>query len=188
MFSNKEHFRGEMQNAIDRVRYQTGVIEPERIFIDNVPFEREEWTKLRESDFMMENFDMVLWLKRMGLSIVEEVVPREVNGYKVNFIFELTPSSLTHMHCYEAWLDAYFNISLLCEDAKKRTGFSQRHVFDLGGRIFDDGLPDVTFRNYVTNRDKEIIEDMVLSICRAANEHDRKKAEEFYEGLKPVSL
>lgn len=169
--SNKEHFRRELQNAIDRERYQTGAFEPERIFIDDVPFEREEWTKLRDSDFMMENFDMVLWLKKMGLSIIEEVVPREVNGYKVKFIFELTPS----MHHYEAWLDAYFNISLLCEDVKKCTSFSQRHVFDLGGRTFDDGLPDVPFRHYVTNRDKEIIEDMVLSICRAANEHDRKK-------------
>ena len=91
ILSNKERFRGEIQNAVDRVRYQTGVVEPERIFIDDVPFEREEWTKLRDSDFMMENFDMVLWLKKMGLGIIQEVVPREVNGYKVKFIFELTP-------------------------------------------------------------------------------------------------
>ena len=84
------NWREVLQRAVDEAKAKTGEIQPERIFIDGLAFEREEWTSLRCNDYIMEHFDLVLELKRLGASVIADLIPESINGYRVKFIFEIT--------------------------------------------------------------------------------------------------
>ena len=153
-----------MQRSIDNARSDSGVTEPERIFITDdvstVPFERSEWTKLRDHRWLMDHFDLVMEIKRTGLFVAGDLIPKSINGYSVKPLFEVTPPELV----YEGCVDVYFCI-MISRVSGGSTSFSKRVVFDLNGRECDD-----FFKEYVGYRIRETFEQFLLQVCRRANE------------------
>ena len=153
-----------MQRSIDEAKLESGVMEPERIFmtdnVSTVPFERSEWTKLRDNRWLMDHFDLVMEIKRTGLFVMGDLIPKSINGYSVKWVFEVTPPEFV----YEGCADVYFCI-MLSRDSGGSTSYSKRVVFDLNGRECDD-----FFKKYVGCRIRETFEQLLLQVCRRANE------------------
>lgn len=91
-------FEEVLQKAIDKQRAENGIVMPEYVFIYDTPFSKTEYTQLRESKYLMDNFDVVADLKRIGLKIADELLPRSINGYMVRYILELTPSEFVYQN------------------------------------------------------------------------------------------
>lgn len=153
-----------MQRSIDETRSDSGVTEPERIFmtddVSTVPFERSEWTKLRDHRWLMDHFDLVMEIKRTGLFVARDLIPKSINGYSVKPLFEVTPPELV----YEGCVDVHFCIMLSGVHGGPTT-FEKRMIFDLNGRECDD-----FFKAYVGTRIRETFEQLLLQVCRRANE------------------
>lgn len=153
-----------MQRSIDEARSDSGVTEPERIFMADdvsiVSFERAEWTNLRDSRWLMDHFDLVMEIKRTGLFVVGDLIPTSINGYSVKWLFEVTPP----VFVYEGCIDVRFCIMLSGVSGGPET-FDKRVIFDLNGRECDD-----FFKAYVGNRIRETFEQLLLLVCRHANE------------------
>ena len=142
----------------------SGAMEPERIFITDdvstVSFERSEWTKLRDNRWLMDHFDLVMEIKRTGLFVAGDLIPKSINEYSVKPLFEVTPPEFV----YEGCVDVYFCI-MLSGVPGGSTNFDKRVVFDLNGRECDD-----FFKKYVGYRIRETFEQLLLQVCRRANE------------------
>lgn len=159
-----------LQKTIDKQRFETGIIKPEYVYIDDVPFSKTECTQLRESKYLMDNFDVVADLKRDGLKIADELLPRSVNGYMVRYVLELTPSGIG----YQSVVNVYARVSLFCNGTGKPTAFHERHAFDLGDAKRSDGSKNESFYHHINTRYRSIFEHLLHSVCRFAN----KKYEE----------
>ena len=112
-------FNEVLQKAIDKQRAENGIVKPEYVFVDDVPFSKTEYTQLMESRYFMDDFDVVADLKRDGLKIADELLPRSINGYLVRYVLELTPSEFvtirTSSMCMSACLySAMVQVSLRC--------------------------------------------------------------------------
>lgn len=157
-------WREKMQRSIDEARCDSGVMEPERIFMADdvsiVSFERSEWTKLRDNGWLMDHFDLVMEIKRTGLFVVGDLIPTSINGYSVEWVFEVTPPEFV----YEGCADVHFCIMLSGVHGGPTT-FDKRIIFDLNGRECDD-----FFKRYVGTRIRETFEQLLLLVCRRANE------------------
>ena len=162
----KRNWRETLQHAVDEVKAKTGEFQPERIFIDDVPFEREEWTSLRCNDYVMEHFDLVLELKRLGTSIVADLLPESINGYKVKFIFEITLCDIVRTEC----VNVRYIASLYCNGAGKATAFGRIETFDLNLE-----KPDEYFTNMTRFRIESETDQLLHCLCRAANEKRREE-------------
>ena len=153
-----------MQRSIDEAKLESGVMEPERIFITDdvstVPFERSEWTKLQDHRWLMDHFDLVMEIKRTGLFVMGDLIPKSINGYSVKPLFEVTPPEFV----YEGCTDVYFCI-MVSGVSGGPTGFNKRIIFDLNGRECDD-----FFKEHVGYRIRETFEQLLLQVCRRANE------------------
>ena len=163
------NWREALQRAVDEAKAKTGEIQPQWIFIDGLPFEQTEWTALRCNDYIMDHFDLVLELKRLGSSMISDIIPDTINGYKVKFIFEITPSEMVRTGC----VDVRYIASLYCNGAGKATAFGRLEAFDLG---FDKA--DEYFRHFTRMARFRIEEDtqkLLLCLCRAANEKRREE-------------
>lgn len=160
------NWREALQRAVDEAKAKTGEIQPQWIFIDGLPFEQTEWTALRCNDYIMEHFDLVLELKRLGMSTVSDIIPDTINGYKVNFIFEVTPPEVVRTGC----ANVRFIASLYCNGAGKATAFGKLETFDL---YYDKA--DECFTRMTRFRIEEDIEKLLHCLCRAANEKRREE-------------
>ena len=153
-----------MQRSIDEAKLESGVMEPERIFmtddVSTVPFERSEWTKLRDHRWVMDHFDLVMEIKRTGLFVMGDLIPKSINRYSVKPFFEVAPPEFV----YEGCIDVRFCIMLSGVSGGPET-FDKRVIFDLNGRECDD-----FFKAYVGNRIRETFEQLLLLVCRRANE------------------
>lgn len=151
-----------MQRSIDEARSDSGIMEPERIFMADgvsiVPFEKLEWTRLRDHRWLMDHFDLVMEIKRAGLSIMRDLIPTSINGYSVKPFFEVTPPEFV----YEGCVNVYFAI-MLSGISGGSTGFNERMIFDLNGRECDN-----FFKEYVGCRVRETFEQLLLQVCRRA--------------------
>lgn len=158
------NWREMMQRSIDNARSDSGVTDPERIFmaddISIVSFERAEWTRLRDSRWLMDHFDLVMEIKRTGLFVAGDLIPTSINGYSVKWVFEVTSPEFV----YEGCVDVHFCI-MLSDVSGGYTGFNKRMIFDLNGRECDD-----FFKAYVGTRIRETFEELLLQVCRRANE------------------
>lgn len=154
-----------LQKAIDKQKAETGIMKPEYVFIYDAPFSKTEYTQLRESKYLMDNFDVVADLKRGGLKIADELLPRSINGYMVRYLLELTPSGFD----YQNIIYAHVCISLFCNGAGKPTTFHDRHAFDLSNAKRSDGSQNESFYNYVNTRYHSIFEHLLHSACMFAN-------------------
>lgn len=153
-----------MQRSIDEAKLKSGVTEPERIFMADdvliVSFERAEWTKLRDHRWLMDHFDLVMEIKRTGLFVAGDLIPTSINGYSVKCLFEVTPPEFV----YEGCVDVHFCIMLSGVHGRP-TSFNKRMIFDLNGRECDD-----FFKAYVGTRIRETFEQLLLLVCKRANE------------------
>lgn len=176
-------WREALQRAVDEAKAKTGEIQPQWIFIDGLPFEQTEWTALRCNDYIMDHFDLVLELKRLGTSMISDIIPDTINGYKVKFIFEITPSKIVRTGC----VDVRYIASIYRNGyGSKATAFGRLEAFDLG---FDKA--DEYFRHFTRMARFRIEEDtqkLLLCLCRAANEKRREEDSQFYKNLKPVEF
>lgn len=155
-----------LQKAIDKQRAETGVMDPEYVFICDAPFTKTEYTQLMESKYLMDDFDVVADLKRSGLKIADELLPRSVNGYLVRYVLELTPLELD----YQNVINVYVRVSLFCNGAGKPTTFHERHAFDISdAKMFPDGSKNESFYNHANTRYRGIFEHLLYSVCRFAN-------------------
>lgn len=114
-----------LQKAIDKQRAENGLVKPEYVFIHDVTFSKAECTKFRESEYLMDSFDVIVDLKRCGLKIADEFLPRSINGYPVRYILEFTPWELD----YQNVVNVYICVSLFFNGAGKPTTFHERHAF-----------------------------------------------------------
>lgn len=158
-------FNEVLQKAIDKQRAETGIMEPEYVFIYDAPFSKTEYTQLRESKYLMDNFDAVADLKRSGLKIADELLPRSINGYMVQYILELTPCELG----YQNIVNVYVCVSLFCNGAGKPTTFHERHAFDLSDAKRSDGSKNEGFYHHVNTRYRSIFEHLLHTACMFAN-------------------
>lgn len=153
-----------MQRSINEAKFRSGGTEPERIFmtddVSTIPFERSEWTKLRDHQCIMDHFDLVMEIKRTGLFVAGDLIPTSINGYSVKCYFEVTPPEFV----YEGCVDVYFCI-MLSGVSGGSTTFNKRMIFDLNGRECDD-----FFKEYIGYRVRETFEQLLLQVCRRANE------------------
>lgn len=173
------NWREALQRSVDEVKAKTGEIQPERIFIDGVSFERTEWTALRCNDYIMEHFDLVLEIKRLGTSTIADIIPDTINGYKVKFIFEVTPPEFVRTGC----VTVRFIASIYCNGAGKATAFGRLETFDL-----DFERADEYFTRMTRFRIEDDTKKLLLCLCRAANEKRREEESQFYKNLKPVTF
>jgi hypothetical protein len=162
-----------MQKAIDDATAETGTAEPERIFIDGVPFEKGEYTSLRHSKSIMNDFDLVLNLKRKGLAFGEELLPKSINGYPVRYIFELTPADFG----YEDSFNVHACVSILSNRTRKSTAFSERRSYSLVFAKGRDGSVNKDFYDFLETEFRMIFERLLHAACRSANEHWREENE-----------
>ena len=158
-------FNEALQKAIDKQRFETGVVEPECVFIHDTPFSKTEYTKLMESEYLMDNFDVVIDLKRDGLKIADELLPSSINGYQVRYVLELTPSGLG----YQNVVNVYVCVSLFCNDASKPTTFHEQHAFDLLDAKRSDGSKNESFYHHANTRYRSIFEHLLHTACMFAN-------------------
>lgn len=167
-------WREQMQRSIDEARFRSGATDPERIFMTDdvsiVSFERSEWTKLRDHRWLMDHFDLVMEIKRTGLFVAGDLIPKSINGYSVGCLFEVTPPEFV----YEGCVDVHFCI-MLSIGTGGSTSFNERLIFDLNGRERDD-----FFKEYVGCRIRETFEQLLLRVCRYANS---KRMDEKIRGL-----
>lgn len=154
-----------LQKAIDKQGFENGIVNPECVFVDDVPFSKTEYTQLRESEYLMGNFDVVADLKRSGLKIADELLPKSINGYLVRYVLELTPSEFN----YQNVINVYASVLLFCNGAGKPTTFHERHAFDLYDAKRSDGSNNESFYHYVNARYRSIFEHLLHSVCRFAN-------------------
>lgn len=171
------NWRAELQHAVDEAKAKTGEVEPQWVFIDGLAFEKTEWTSLRCNDYIMEHFDLVLELKRLGTSTIADIIPDTINDYKVKFIFEITPPEFVRTGC----VNVRYIASLYCNGAGKATAFGRLETFDLN---FEK--PDEYFTRMTRFRIEEDTQKLLLCLCRAANEKRREEESQFYKNLKPV--
>ena len=155
-----------LQKAIDKQRFETGIIKPKYVFIYDAPFSKTECDQLRESKYLMDNFDVVADLKREGLKIAGDLLPSSVNGYMVRYVLELTPSEFG----YQNVVNVYVCVSLFCNGAGRPTTFHERHAFDLADAKQSDGSKNESFYNHANTRYRSIFEHLLHSVCRFANE------------------
>ena len=160
------NWRAELQHAVDEAKAKTGEIQPERIFIDGLAFEKTEWTSLRCNDYIMEHFDLVLELKRLGASVIVDLIPESINGYRVKFIFEITSAEVVRTGC----VNVRYIASLHCNGTGKATAFGRIEAFDLNLE-----KPDEYFTRMARFRIESETEQLLHCLCRAANEHWRKE-------------
>lgn len=154
-----------LQKAIDKQRFETGIMKPEYLFIYDAPFTKTECTQLRESKYLMDNFDVVADLKRSGLKIADELLPRSINGYPVRYILEFTPWELG----YQNVVNVYICVSLFCNGAGKPTTFHERHAFDLNDAKRSDGSKNESFYHHANTRYRGIFEHLLHTACMFAN-------------------
>lgn len=155
-----------LQKAIDKQRAETGLVQPEYVFVCDAPFSKTEYTQLRESKYLMDNFDVVADLKRSGLKIADELLPSSINGYMVRYILELTPLELG----YQNGVNVYVCVSLFCNGAGKPTTFHERHAFDISdAKMFPDGSKNESFYNHANTRYRSIFEHLLHTTCMFAN-------------------
>lgn len=155
-----------LQKAIDKQKAETGIMEPEYVFVNDAPFSKTEYTQLRESKYMMDNFDVVADLKRGGLKIADELLPKSINGYMVRYVLELTPSEFV----YPNILNVHVCVSLFSNNGTgKPTTFHERHAFDLSDAKRYDGSTNESFYHYVNTGCRNIFEHLLHSVCRFAN-------------------
>ena len=166
-----------MQKAIDDATAETGITEPERIFIDGVPFEKWEYTNLRHSKSIMKDFDLVIDLKRKGLAIAEESLPKSINGYPVRYIFEFTPAEFGYKDSFEV----HARVSILSNRTRKSTAFSERRSYSLVFAKGHDGSVNKDFYDYLENEFRMIFERLLRAACRSANEYWRAENEKNYK-------
>ena len=154
-----------LQKAIDKQRFETGIIEPECVFICDAPFSKTEYTQLRESKYLMDNFDVVADLKRSGLKIADELLPKSINGYMVRYILELTPSEFV----YQSIIYVHVCVSLFCNGAGDPTTFHERHAFDISDAKQSDGSNNENFYHHVSNCYCSIFDQLLHTACMFAN-------------------
>lgn len=154
-----------LQKAIDKQRFETGIMKPEYVFIYDAPFSKTEYTQLRESKYLMDNFDVVADLKRGGLKIADELLPRNINGYMVRYVLELTPSEFV----YQNIIYMHVCVSLFCNGAGKPTTFHERHAFDLTNAKQSDGSNNESFYNHVNTCYCSIFDHLLHTVCMFAN-------------------
>lgn len=159
------NFNEVLQKAIDKQRAETGVVNPEYVFVYDAPFSKTEYTQLSESEYLMDNFDVVADLKRSGIKIADELLPRSINGYMVRYVLELTPSGLG----YQNVINVYARMSLFCNGAGKPTTFHERHTFDISGAKRSDGSNNESFYNHANTRYRSIFEHLLHTTCMFAN-------------------
>lgn len=158
-------FNEVLQKAIDKQRAENGIVKPEYVFVCNVPFSKTEYTQLMESRYLMDDFDVVVDLKRDGLKIADELLPRSINGYLVRYVLELTPSEFD----YQDVINVHVGVSLFCNGAGKPTTFHERHTFGLVDAKRSDGSNNESFYHHVNTRYRSIFEHLLHSVCRFAN-------------------
>jgi hypothetical protein len=172
-----------MQKAIDDATAETGITEPERIFIDGVPFEKGEYLKLRHSESIMKDFDLVLNLKRKGLAIAEELLPKSFNGYPVRYIFEFRSAGFGH----EDSFNVRTCVSILSNRTRKSTAFNERRSYSLVFAKGHDGSVNKDFYEFLETEFRMIFEHLLHAACRSANEYwrvENEKASVFLGGNK----
>lgn len=159
-------FNEVLQKAIDKQRAENGIVKPEYVFVDDVPFSKFEYTRIMESEHLMNNFDVVADLKRCGLKIADEFLPRSINGYLVRYVLELTPSEFD----YQDVVNVHVCVSLFCNGAGKPTSFCERHTFDISdAKMFSDGSKNESFYNHANTRYRSIFEHLLHAVCKFAN-------------------
>jgi hypothetical protein len=158
-------FNEVLQKAIDKQRAENDIVKPEYVFIHDAPFYKTEYTQLRESKYLMDNFDAVANLKCSGLKIADELLPRSINGYVVRYVLELTSSEFV----YQSIIYMHVCVSLFCNGTGKPTTFYERHAFDLSNAKRSDGSNNESFYNYVNTGCRDIFEHLLHSVCRFAN-------------------
>lgn len=154
-----------LQKAIDKQRAENVLVQPEYVFIHDTPFTKTEYTELRNSKYLMDNFDIVVDLKRDGLKIAEELLPSSINGYMVRYVLELTPSEFN----YQNVINIHVCVSLFCNGAGKPTTFHERHTFDLGDAKWSDGSKNKSFYYHANTRYRSIFEHLLHTTCMFAN-------------------
>lgn len=155
-----------LQKAIDKQRAENGIVMPEWVFIDDVPFSKTEYTQLRESKYLMDNFDVVVDLKRRGLKIADELLPSSINGYMVRYMLELTPCELS----YQNVVNVYVRVSLFCNGAGNPTTFHERHAFVISdAKMFPYGSKNESFYYHANTRYRSIFEHLLHTTCMFAN-------------------
>lgn len=165
-----------LQKAIDKQRAENGLVQPEYVFILDAPFSKTEYTQLRESKYLMDNFDVVADLKRVGLKIADELLPRSINGYMVRYVLELTPSEFD---C-QSIVYVYVCVSLFCNGAGKPTTFHERHAFDIGDAKRSDGSKNESFYHHVNTRYQGTFKHFLYTTCLFANaKYKEEKENEF---------
>lgn len=158
-------FDAALQKAIDEQKAETGVMEPECVRIFDVPFFKTEYTTLRESKNLMDNFDVIADLKRCGLQIADELLPKSINGYPVHYILELTPWKLD----YQNIVNVHVCVYLFCNGDGEPTTFHERHAFDLGNTKWPDGSKNESFYYHVNTRYRRTFEHFLRTACMFAN-------------------
>lgn len=154
-----------LQKAIDKQRAENGLVMPEYVIVHDAPFSKTEYTQLRESKYLMDNFDVVADLKRGGVKIADELLPKSINGYMVRYVLELTPWELGHQNV----VNVYVCVSLFCNEAGKPTTFHERHAFDLSDAKRSDGSTNESFYHHVNTRYRSIFEHLLHTTCMFAN-------------------
>lgn len=158
-------FNEALQKAIDKQGAENGIVKPECVFIYDAPFTKTEYTQLRESKYLMDNFDVVADLKRSGLKIADELLPSSVNGYMVRYVLKLTPSEFD----YQNAINVYVRVSLFCNGAGKPTSFCEQHAFDISDAKWSDGSKNESFYNHANTRYRSIFEHLLHTVCMFAN-------------------
>lgn len=159
-------FNEVLQKAIDKQRAENGLVMPEYVFILDAPFSKTEYTQLRESKYLMDNFDVVADLKRGGVKIADELLPKSINGYMVRYILELTPCEIDY---HQNVINVYVCVSLFCNGAGKPTTFHERHAFDISDAKRSDGSNNESFYHHVNTRYRSIFEHLLHTTCMFAN-------------------
>jgi len=154
-----------LQKAIDKQRAENGLVNPEYVFIYDTPFTKAEYTELRNSKYLMDNFDVVVDMKRCGLKIADELLPKSINGYMVSYILELTPSEFNGQNV----IIIHVCVSLFCNGAGKPTTFHERHTFDLFDAKWSNGSKNESFYNHANTRYRSIFEHLLRTTCMFAN-------------------
>ena len=154
-----------LQKAIDKQMAENGLAMPEYVFICDAPFSKTEYTQLRESKYLMDNFDVVADLKLSGLKIADELLPSSINGYMIRYILELTPSEFV----YQSIIYVHVCVSLFCNGAGKPTTFHERHAFDISDAKRSDGSNNESFYHHANTRYRSIFEHLLHTTCMFAN-------------------
>ena len=155
-----------LQKAIDKQRAENGMVNPEYVYVCDAPFSETEYTQLRESRYLMDNFDVVVDLKRSGVKIADELLPKSINGYMVRYILELTPCEFDY---HQNVLNVYVRVSLFCNGAGKPTTFHERHAFDICDAKRSDGSNNESFYHHANTRYRSIFEHLLHTTCMFAN-------------------